>query len=510
MRLALATAVLISYIFYHPYSLALNQDSPSFVVDETIFYASRDLSQPQLFFGEIIPTLLLKILNNNFAWADALFPPLTFLALGWLLFTLTKNHFLSIFGSILTIGFFHYLNYFPYLPSIISLVFRSLSSGSYSLLVRTPHPQLTLGLFAVFAGLVWLKLNRRLSGWPVSLSLAILTYSHFFYWTFALAWLLVLKLFRILPLWLVLSLPYFINQVRLLRHPAWPEYLAESYYAPWPNFSQISLLLFCLILIQLIKAGKLKRFWQSFYLSAAVIIAAAAILRFGADDPIGHWFTRVIEPLTMVMFLALINQRVKFIRPVWLTMLSLVLLIYLWQIQRVYFDKNSAGLVIEPEKIEAFNWLNQHTPPNSVVVTASLADNLYLPAYTHNQVFIPRSQISLITDGEQLDRFLIAQKLAGKTTEEIRQMFAANENLKAKKRFDFDHCAGIYLFFRLYAGRDYYNCAVPEAVLEKIISQFEQTPSRLAYPADYWLGSKPIAFGQLLWENQTYKIYALR
>lgn len=501
----------LGYALFNPYPLALNTASPSFVVDETIFYASRNLSQPQLFFGEIIPTLLLKTLNNNFTLADALFPPLTFLALGWLFFTLTKNHYWSIFGSILTIGFFHYLNYFPYLPSVIAKIFASLSAGTYSLLIRTPHPQLTLVFFSVFACLIWLRLSRRLPDWPVSLGLAILTYSHFFYWTFGLVWLLTLRLFRALPLWLVLAFPYFINQWQLTQLSVWPEFLAESYYAPPPNFNQISLLVFCLILIQLIKARKLKQFWQSFYLSATVIIAASALLHFGADDPIGHWFTRVIEPLTIVMFITLINQKVRFIRPVWLAMLSLLLLIYLWQTQRIYFNKNRAGFVIEPEKIELFKWLNQNTPDNSIVVTASLVDNLYLPAHTNNQVFIPRSQVSLVPSAEQLDRFLIAQKLAGKSEAGIRLMFSKNEGLKTRKRFEFDNCAGIYLFFRLYAGRDYYDCRVPEPVLEQILEQYRQTrPDLTKYRADYWLGTEPVEFGRLLWENQTYKIYALR
>ena len=88
-------------------------------------------------------------------------------------------------------------------------------------------------------------------------------------------------------------------------------------------------------------------------------------------------------------------------------------------------------------------------------------------------------------------------------------MFNDNNVLIAKKRFEFDDCAGHFLYFRLYNGADYYSCAVPEPVLEHILNQYQNTQTQLTFPADYWLGTTPIAFGKLLWENSKYKIYEL-
>ena len=99
-------------------------------------------------------------------------------------------------------------------------------------------------------------------------------------------------------------------------------------------------------------------------------------------------------------------------------------------------------------------------------------------------------------------------------------MFADNQELKAIKRFEFDDCAGHYLYFRQFNGSDYYGCRIPEDKLQQILAQYESMSPQLTHPADYWLwGPYEEKWAQvnpdkmdnfkLLWENSKYKIYKI-
>jgi hypothetical protein len=272
----------------------------------------------------------------------------------------------------------------------------------------------------------------------------------------------------------------------------------------------MSLLFTGWLLSLLVIPKNLKSYWLSLYTTITILTAGAVLIKFDLDDPIGHWFLRLVEPLTFLIITVLIAQRIKKLPALINYSLFGLLLLYQATSHWQYFQSKLSSFYIEPEKQELFIWLNQNTAKNSVVVTPSLKDNLYLAIYTHNSSFIPRSQLSLAPTAEAVDRFLLTQKLAGKTNADIRLMFSNDPTLKAKKRFDFDNCAGIYLFFRQYAGSDYYNCSLPQSDLDRLLNQYQNTRLELnQYRADYWLGTNYIDFGQLLWENQAYKIYAL-
>ena len=249
------------------------------------------------------------------------------------------------------------------------------------------------------------------------------------------------------------------------------------------------------------------KFWRRFYAAAFTLVIAAMLLRFGADDPIGHWFLRVVNPMTAILLVVTIFKKIRLPKALWLG-LSLLLLTFQWRLHSQYFKNNAAAFMIEPERLEAFAWLKDNTPKNSIVA-ASMKDSLYLPAYTNNQPYLKQSQLSWADDQELRQRFLEVNKVTGTAEDQLVSMFTDDQGLKSKKRFDFDACAGHFLFFRLYAGADYYSCTVPKTVLDEILEQYAQTPARLTYPAGDWLSQGQIDFGRLIWENQNYKIYAL-
>ncbi len=493
MRLAIITAVFVGLIssFYHLWlqtPLALNSLSPSFAIDETFFYAPK-INQPLNNPGELVGSSLMSFLSwltgsipEAFVWADFIFPALTFLAL----YFFTR----SVAVSVSVLVFYHYLTYFPYLPSVIRLLINHLFNGHYWELIRSFHPQISLGLFFVFAK------------WPNALTLTLLTYTHFYYWTAALVWLVFLRfgrgLIKTLTLWLALTLPYWFFTVGLL--PA-TDYWHRNYFYVAPTPIQLSLLVFGFLL------AWRKKYWLTFYLAVSLLVAVALVFKFGVDDPIGHWFLRVVNPMTAVLIFTTLFNKLKWPKAAGVGV-TILLLAFQFRLHFQYFKNNAAAFTVEPEKLEAFNWLKDNTPKNSVVATG-IKDSLYLPAYTNNQPYLQQAQLSYADNSELLQRFLQTYKLAGFTDEQLVKVFQDNPELIAKKRFDFDNCASKFLYFRLYQGADYYNCNVPETILRQILYQFEQTSDQLTYPADYWLGTERVDFGQLVWENRQYKIYQL-
>jgi len=536
MRLTIIAALLVGLVlsFYHwaipnlwqvkNYSpLVLNQNSPSFAVDETFYYGSKvrkilngrwpDGAETGEAVGVISMAILAKIsggIDKAFILADFIFPALTFLILAYLLNLWLKNRLLALTATLFVLTFYHYLTYFPYLPSVVKLMVQYWKEGSYSSLIRGFHPQISLGLFFIFAAFLW----KKSSWWLIALLLALLTYTHFFYWTAALIWLIFFyfdrRLIKILTVWFILTLPYWFFVIRLL--PAVDFWQRNYFYLP-PTINQLLLLALGFLL------AWRQKFWLSFYSGISTLLIFTVFLKLGPDDPIGHWFLRVVNPLTAILMIIGLFNKLK-LRPVLLILICFLVLGFQFRLHWQYFKNNALAFRMEPAKLEAFNWLRQNSPANSVVVTDSLADSLYLPAYTQNTSYLKQAQLSQASNQELLQRFLEVNKTAGVKSEMLVKMFEDNNELKNKKRFNFDTCAGHYLYFREFNGSDYYSCRIPENKLQQILIQYELMTPQLTYPTDYWLwGPFEATWAQvnpdkmdkfkLLWENSKYKIYKL-
>ena len=538
----------------HYTPLALNTKSPSFAVDETIFYASKtreildgnwwisdvDIKEykntPSPFVGETIPAVLMAFLvklsggvGKGFMIADFIFPGVVFFILSLLINQLTSRKYLSMVGALVVMFGYQYFSYFPYLPSIIKLLVKYFQTGAYSHFIRSFHPQISFGLFLGFVIIFFKTLNKHKKKvdieWWLGWFLGLLIYTHVFYWSFAFVWVgvgLVMALVNkdkkrvkrlglSLVIGLLLGLVYWLNLYWFSKLPISQDFILNSWFKTGWRLRDIGLIFIMTGLTWfLIKEKVTRQFWLSFFVTSLVVMVGSQVIGLGFDDPVGHWLQRVVYPMTGVFgFSLLVNFLKRDYK--WLSLgLVLLLLGYQSRVHFMYFKNQAEVFRIEPERLELFEWLNQNTQKDSVVMTAGLKDNLYLPVYTHNNVFIPRSQLSLASTEETIERFLMTQKLVGKTETELREMFKENHQLKQVKRFDFDNCAGVYLFFRRYIQNDYYNCSVPNEVLDEITDKYKNAVIDLnKYQADYWLTDETFDQGELLWENQKYKLYKL-
>lgn len=545
-------AFLLSAIFgfYHftipslfkiaPYSpLALNSETSSLSVDETIAYAPKvqeilngHIALSDAFIweyknyasplrGEIVPAIIMAGLakigggvDKAFILADFIFPPIVFLLLVRFFGLIGGKKYFSVAAALIVMFFYNYFRLFPYLPSALLQIFQSLNNGYPSPFLRSFHPQISFPFFIL--GIITLWQKRWIN---LGLTLGLLFYTDFFYWTFMLAFTALTGLknrefVKSLILGLVPGLPYFLNAFRFQSLPLSQSFITNLTFKPEAEILPLIVMLTLLLLAKWgLRNKALSVFWQLYYAAMIVVLLGSKLLNFSLDDPVGHWRLRIIYPLTLGFILLLINQWLKIKKTFWIA-LAVLLLVYQSRVHWQFFHKKAASFYIEPEKLEVFNWINRNTANDSVVLTTSLKDNLYLTIFTHANVFIPRSQHSLAPADEALERFLILYKAAGVPAERVQTMLSlteANLELKAKGRFNFDDCGGHYLYFRRFIGNDYYNCSVPEEKLAEILEQYETLqPDLTKYRADYWLGAEPVAFGRLVWENSAYKIYALR
>lgn len=571
----LALLVSLVFGFYHftipqisqlkNYSpLALNQQTSSFTFDETNAYApqvrefldgnflSGDAlvweykSFPSPFKSNIVPVWIMGGLakltgsvSGGFILADFIWPPVVFLSLTYFIYQLTKKPYWAATGALATMFFFRYFDYLPYVPSIIKLIIDSYRIGSASAFVRSFHPQITLPFFIFFCLALW----QNKKPWLLGISLGLLFYTYIYFWTFAISWLslimawawltkkkpLAKRLLKALVIALILGIPYLWELRRFQQLPISQGFGSSYSFLPPLRVKGMVILAIMFCVSHLALKNKTEAlFWKSMYLASFIMVIMVYLLKVTVDDPQGHWMNRIIYPLTAVLLLVLVLRRLKKDYQVIAISLSLLLLAYQAHSHWMYFNNSASVFQLEPQREEVFRWLNQNTPNDSVVATAGLIDNMYLPVYTHNNLFMPFSYLTLASPAEILERFLIVYKTAGIKEARIKDMLSLtqeNQELKSKKRFNFDDCGGHYLYYRFYVGGDFYNCSVPLSQQSKILSDYQAIGTdlniwRQKYKMDYWLWGpqeqqwaqiNPETFTdwQLVFANQSYKLFKL-
>jgi len=560
-------------INYSP--LVFNQATSNVTFDEAIFYAPKareiidghwKLSDPFIweykktpspFVGETLPAIIMAGLAKlsggvaeGFILADFIWPPLVFLSLSYFIYLLTKKFFLAPVVALIVMFWEHYLSWIPYLPSVINKIVSSLDTGTYSRFIRSFHPQISFFFFMLFIIFLWQALSQKKSlnlkiKLAIGVSLGLLFYSYLFFWTYALGWLLLIMLevgwkknwvllkdfVWALTTALILALPYLINLWMFRQLSLSDSFVANSNYQPIQGYiKDIGLMLIMLAISGImVKGSRLSRFFQWFYLTGLILVAIVLGFNLSIDDMIGHWMGRVIYPFTIIFLLGLLIRQLKK-NYLYLSIGACLLLLgYQARVHQKYFRNHAFSFHLEPGRLEAFEWLNQNTEKDSVVLSASLVNNLYLPIYTHNNSFIPRAPQSLAPSEEALERFLLVYKRLEIPEERLNEMFSLtekNKKLRLKKRFDFDDCGGHHLYFRRFIANDYYNCSVPVEHLKTIIDKYQALKVepleawRNKYRMDYWLwgpyekeyavvNPESLDDWQIVWQNEEYKIFKI-
>jgi len=495
----------------------------SFPLREVAIWEYQKL--PTFLISETLPALLLaglaKISGSvsiAFILSDFIFPMLIFWLCFCFLFFLTRKVIISIAGGILLFFAQVFVYDFPYLPSAILEMVNFQKYNSLLWFTRTFHPQvsflfLLLAIFLLFYLTSQKKIKNIYLG-LTGIAFGLLFYTYFFYWTwFVVGFLmyglflfidknqrfLIYRFFIVLSIALIIAVPFFQQNLLSILRKIPNGFLERNNIYGLLGFSIVPFLRiiffsFFVFVSFKNKKNKLHYYLQSFLLSSFILFLTPYFLKLDLDDMVGHWNKFCLNSWLIITTFILLNELVKNARQKIIKIINYFLLgfsflgilygfCYHWQ----FAKKNYLAYEENRSRRELYDWLNMNTKKDEVILTLSFEENLLLPAFTHNNIFIPNFNSSVSTK-EIIERFLYAYKLFGVDWKEIEKLFPTEEDffLINKEKWRFNDCGGWYLFFYQKGSLNRYFCGIEAINLEKLkINYFKLNLSQVSAPYLY-------------------------
>lgn len=261
-----------------------------------------------------------------------------------------------------------------------------------------------------------------------------------------------------------------------------------------------------------------------------------------------HWLKRAVDPIS-ILFLAYLaeqylvsNTRIPKLanEKIWngLVAAGLIFVISFGFYTQINSALNSyKSFSISDKTIELFDWLNENTEKDSVIMAASIETNSLIPVYTHNNVYLPNAILTSIPTDEIIDRILFTYSTFGIPSSDLYNKlnqnnsvsgyFAAVKNRENVSREEFETKFFINYFFH---SQYYYSESkrplqqdavpagingnyIPDNVKQKIISKYS-SDNFAKYDFDYVLvgpyerhaGSMKQGFKKVF-SNSEYELY---
>jgi hypothetical protein len=392
----------------------------------------------------------------SFIVADLIFPPAAFLLVYLILRWSAVGPRTAAVGSLGTILIsFGPRNFLRVIPELFSTGWTTANQPlEYS---RLLHPQFSFTLFALSVALLWRLVRKPSLGRASAAGLAgaSLLYVYFYYAPVWFAACLLLALLSLLGrfaylrlMWLALftallvSSFYWVQYGEIRRHANndWRTARFGVHYGHIPTRSQLLFTLLSLLIFVSFLAARWaieRRPSLSEFLSARHVIVTTAIF-LGACaalnmevvtglnvEPMEHFPNRLFQPwLWISAFVLVFGPAAHALRLRWdwyrdnrsrLAFSAMALLIAVATFRQVAVARNTAQFhAVGPERQVVFDWLNRNAGVGDVVLLPVSELSYLLPTETHCRQWIPNGTRTTASNGEILDRFLIAAKLLQK------------------------------------------------------------------------------------------------
>lgn len=154
----------------------------------------------------------------------------------------------------------------------------------------------------------------------------------------------------------------------------------------------------------------------------------------------------------------------------------------------LYAYEYTRGLAtLPPAYNEAMQWLNSHTPKDSVVAAPSFTSNTILPVFSHNRVLIGKALTSAAPEWELIDRLFVVYALYGVTPEHVedglRQRVTISDSYALNAEDAFIPFLFEYRFISTALDAFYHDGdkRVPEEVIAELVASYRRYPRRLGY-----------------------------
>ncbi len=434
-----------------------------------------------------IITLITKNIISTIIITDFIFAAITFYLFYLLTKKVTSSHSIALISS--TLLLFFYRIFIP--PPTIALsslkdyllsIFINSSQGNANLwLSRFMHPQITLPLLLLTILVAWKAYETKQQRYFIATSLLIAAnmYSYFYNWTYIIVFigtffttyvffqhdtlknkLLPLTLTAILTL--ILAIPHIKNTLALKSL----DITARSGVEYGRNIETISYLFLLLIVAVLIISYKKQKspahhnphqkigsnpkstifqkklipeFLQttplssilllSLLLSAFIVLNIQLIIGYTIQND--HYYSRILVPIVILALAWIISSisllktllEKKYVAAIFLTLLFLSACI----VQQNEIKGQHANYAFTPEEQELITTL-QSLAPNNVILTSSITWNLWIPAYTHSDIYFPYSASTIASKEEMENRFITTFQLLKYTPNEVNQLLTANSS----------------------------------------------------------------------------------
>ena len=392
-------------------------------------------------FPAIIIGLLGKFsgsINQAYLILSFVLPPLVFLSIFFLTFILTKEYLISSLVSIVIMTLTRPYQFFPPLnrtmvEALIGYLTNTFIEPVPFEFLRLPNPLLVFPFFVLTIIFLYLALEKKKAVFAVTggFLFGLLFYIYFYFWTFVGAGLGIFLIssvvkkdwqrIRLLMIFLftggIISLFYWVNFFKFQQYPFKEDVLRRAGIEVGRDsslFRTAQFLIFGFLFSILIKK-KNQQFWFLLLFLLGGLVCLNVQLVTGYTFQGDHWTLRVINPWTILMlgfvYFRLLRNKI-FYKPLTAFLIFIFLGMDFW-IQLSFSKKAYSVYTLPEEKIAALEWLNKNTPKDSVVVSPSIETNSLIPAYTHNNVYLPNGGVTLASTKEIIERLYFTYKLFG-------------------------------------------------------------------------------------------------
>ncbi len=434
-------------------------DGHLIVRDSQLFEHKRDANIITPWFPYLLLGMMSKITGsviNTVIIGDFVFSALTFLIVYFFIKKITKNFLVGILSGVTVL----------FVPHLFALTQPQYFLGSinpfnviqlpYYYIGRLPFTQFTFIFFilAIFATYIALETGKRkfalIAGFLGGLQFYTYIYNLFGF-SVGLIILFFVYFFRrdyqglkqILTIGIVafaIATPYLIDFISLIHSPEYSDFLSKSgvYYGRFNTLLSIRTLFYgsLIVLAYVLIRNKNNSFFTLLSFYSAGVIGLNIQLVTGYNTQPNHYWLVILQPLGVIIFSVLLHEiykrnlfapfskNFKVIAIILITILLMHGLVMNISFSASTYQKFS----LTQSQRELFVWLDRNTNMDDVVAMMSIENNILLPAYTHNNVFLADALVSPVPTNETVERILILYKLFDVQPEKL-EYLSANKYL---------------------------------------------------------------------------------
>ena len=486
--------------------------------EESFFYPPLPFMVMALF------TVLVGGVFSALIMADVVFSALAFFLFYVIARRLLKSDHLAVVCSLVFVFFYRFFipvgfsSFSSVFDHVVHNLFYTGGTPAYLWFARFVHPQIPMVLFLGFLGVLFVAFEQR-KRWQfltAGLLFGLMFYSYFYLWTFVAAFLGILFVVLYVQKKKTLSMSVLFSGIVgvIVGIP----YLIHFYFVSGADlalrsgvevgrFVEPISVVYAVLVVLLIVFTRIRNNAAVFLASlmAAGIVALNVQLLFGYTVQNNHWNSRIIVSVLILLFFYGFSRLLHFFRATsyrvlfWPVVILLFTMAIHLQVQEVISVHDAVHF--SPAEQQLLDWMSNTFTPDDVLLSSDLRWNVLIPAYTAGNVYFPYGAMTLSSDEEMQERFVLTYKFLGKSVDEVQKQLTANSAYTRSARSDLPLDKNYNSFLRSYIFVDtiypvkvgvfrkmhVYNSTLVDALIMRYEAEEFSVANLFKYKVDYVL-----------------------